>query len=42
MALRGGENFNAHVPPPVTLPALKLPDIDTEADRREAARRCND
>jgi hypothetical protein len=37
MALRGGENFNAHEPAPVTLPALNLPAIDTEADRRAMA-----
>jgi hypothetical protein len=36
MALRGGENFHIHTPAPVTLPALKLPDVDA-VERREVA-----
>jgi hypothetical protein len=39
VALRGGENFNVHTPPPVTLPALNLPSIDPEAEAAEAAER---
>jgi hypothetical protein len=39
MALRGGENFNAHEPVPVTLPAVELTDIDIEREAKEAAAR---
>jgi hypothetical protein len=39
MALRGGENFNAHTPAPVTLPTVALADVDLEREAREAAQR---
>jgi hypothetical protein len=41
MALRGGENFNAHTPPSVTVPALehlpKAPDDPAAIERKEIA-----
>jgi hypothetical protein len=40
MALRGGENFNVHVPAPVTLPKvawLERPAPDDAAERKEVA-----
>jgi hypothetical protein len=44
--VRGGENFNVHIPKPVTLPTVELDDIDIEREAKEAAervrcRRCN-
>jgi hypothetical protein len=39
MALRGGENFNAYTPAPVTLPTVALADVDLEREAREAAQR---
>jgi hypothetical protein len=39
VALRGGENFNAHTPPPVWVAAIKLTDIDIERETQEAAAR---
>jgi hypothetical protein len=37
MALRGGESFNAHAPPPVRVAAIKLDDINIEEEARAAA-----
>jgi len=37
VALRGGENFNAHTPPPVRVAAIKLDDINIEEEARAAA-----
>ena len=39
VALWGGENFNAHTPPPVRVAAIKLTDIDIEREAQEAAAR---
>jgi len=39
VALRGGENFNAHTPALVTLPSVELADIDVEREAKEAAER---
>jgi hypothetical protein len=39
MALRGGETINVRVPPPVTLPPVKLDDLDIEREAKEAAQR---